>query len=143
MSHQRKAVLLAAGFLLVVLSSASTVVVMKSMNDGGTRRAVGELPSRRFDLFERYDECEKAVRRAVSDHVVSLISDDRAARYDERSNINKLFFLADVAGEDSAGVHLERGVRQIFARCDVSAETGRIEAIYLREESDPEYIEAS
>ncbi len=143
MNQQRKVVLLAAGCLLIVLSSATTVVVMNSSSDGRLARGEGELPMRRYDLFESYDECESAVKQAVVGHVVSMVSDDRAARYDESSNVNKLFFLADVAAEDSTGVHLEQGVRQIFARCDVSAETNRIEGVYLRAENDPEYIEAS
>ncbi|MAZ88045.1 MAG: hypothetical protein CL693_10390 [Cellvibrionaceae bacterium] len=142
MNQSSKTVLLAAACLLIILSSAATVVVMNSLSDGRSVRAEGELPLRRYDLFESYDECEADVKKAVVGHVVSLVSDDRAARYDESSNTNKLFFLADVAAEDSTGVHLEQGISQIFARCDVSAETNRIEGVYLRRESDPEYVEA-
>lgn len=137
---QRSVLLVLMALLIVVLASASTYGIVL-MTSAKSSTGYGVVKSRRFDVFEGYRECELAVRRAISGNVIGLESDDRAAKYSERGNLNTLFFTIDYS--EQSGVVGYRGgdLKRVYAGCEVSAETNRIETVKLRPAGEEDYTE--
>ncbi|MGH1373488.1 MAG: hypothetical protein ACRBBW_15720 [Cellvibrionaceae bacterium] len=140
MSMPKTSILIIAAIVLVVLSSLSTYAFL-TLQSSGTSQGFGDQSSRRFDVFESYNQCEKAVRNSVSGKVISVEGDDRAAQYHRSTNLNMLFFAVDYS--ESRGMLGYSGgqVKRLYARCEVSAETNRIEAVKLRPADEKEYTE--
>ena len=135
----RTAILVVAAILLVFLSSLSTYAVLTFMPRG--EGGIGESNSRRFDVFEGYKRCDAAVRNAVAGKVISIEGDDRAAHYNRTSNLNMLFFAVDYSQEGGMFGYSGGKLKRTYARCEVSAETNRIEAVRLRPADEKEYTE--
>lgn len=135
----RTTILVVAAILLVLLSSLSTYAVLTFMPKG--EGGFGENTSRRFDIYEGYNQCEKAVRNAVTGKVISIEGDDRAAQYNRTSNLNMLFFAVDYSQEGGMFGYSGGVLKRTYARCEVSAETNRIEAVRLRPADEKEYTE--
>ena len=96
---------------------------------------------RRFDVFDGFSLCEQAIRRSLQGHVVSLDSDDRAAKYDPRSNMNQLFFAAAYRPKSGLFGSASQQEKQIYVRCDVSAENNEVEAVRIRPAEEEDFTE--
>ncbi len=136
----RASILIVAAIVLVVLSCVSTYafLALSSSNSGGD---FGDRQSRRFDVFESYNQCEKAVRDSVNGKVIAIEGDDRAAQYHSATNLNRLFFAVDFSEDQGMFGYSGGKLKRLYARCEVSAETNRIEAVKLRPANEKEYTE--
>jgi hypothetical protein len=136
----RTRILVIIAILLVLLSCVSTYafLVLRSSSSGGD---FGDQRSRRFDVFDGYNQCKKMVRESVNGKVISIESDDRAAQYNRAGNLNMLFFAVDYSEKQGMFGYSGGQLKRLYARCEVSAGSNRIEAIKLRPADEKEYTE--
>ncbi len=140
MSMPKTSIIIIMAIVLVVLSCLSTYAFLTMQsNDSGS--GFGDQTSRRFDVFESYNQCEKAVRNAVHGKVISIEGDDRAAQYHRATNLNMLFFAVNFSEEGGMFGYSGGQLKRLYARCEVSAKTNRIEAVKLRPADEKEYTE--
>ena len=133
-------IIIAGALLLIVASSAATLVFF-NLSGGESAEPYTEAVHRRFDIFEGYGRCLEQVKRAVPGEVLSVQGDDRSAQYDRSNNINMMFFEAEYRASRGVFGGFEEAITTVYARCDVSAETNRIESIKLRPSNEKEYVE--
>lgn len=129
----------AAGVLLVAASITMTLWFI-GYSEPEEEYSVSSS-SRRFDLYEGFSLCEDAIRVSIGGKVVTLDTDDRAAKYDPGSNTNRLFFVAVYQKKTGLIGTSFDPEEKVFIRCDVSAKTNRVEAIRLRTGEDENYTD--
>lgn len=140
MAIPKTSVVIIAAVVLVILSCLSTYAFLALQTNAGGA-GFGEQTSRRFDVFEGYNQCEKAVRNAVHGKVISIEGDDRAAQYNRSTNLNMLFFAVDFSEDGGMFGYSGGQLKRLYARCEVSAESNRIEAVKIRPADEKEYTE--
>ena len=126
--------------ILLALASGTAYFFLDFKGDSESVDAISKRP-RRFNVFDGFSLCEQAIRDSVSGKLISLESDDRAAKYDYRDNMNLLFFNAVYrpgVGLWGGGHGAETGA---FIRCDVSAETNQVEAVRIRPGEEEDFTE--
>ncbi len=140
MSMSKTSIIIIAAIILVVFSCLSTYAFL-TLWPKSSGAGFGSESSRRYDVFESYNQCEAAVRNSIRGKIVSLEGDDRAAQYHLPTNMNMLFFSVDYS--EKAGMFGYRGgeLKRIYARCEVSAKSNRIEAVKLRPADEKQYTE--
>ena len=133
-------VIVIAALVVVAIASVSTVLFIRFDGQSDSVDEISKRP-RRFNLFDGFSLCEQAIRDSVGGKVIELESDDRAARYEFRDNINQLFFTMvyrPVTGVFGGKMGEET---KVFVRCDVSAETNDVEAIRVRPGEEEDFTE--
>lgn len=129
-----------AAVVLVVISSGATFFILQT-GVSGSRDTYGTAVPRRFDVFEGYNRCLTTVEDNVPGRVVSIEGDDRAAKYDRSTNMNLLFFSVDYSNGSGSSGYRGGQLLKIYALCEVSAKTNRIESVKMRPANEKEFTE--
>lgn len=134
--------------VLVLLAMLATAAVLFYSAEGeiplfGERRDKPVKAPRRFNTFSAFTDCETAIKKNLGGKVLSVESDDRAAKYDYRENLNLLFFKAVYRPEKSFFGGIDYREKEVFVRCDASAETNEIVALRVRPSEGESYSELS
>lgn len=132
-------VILAAVSVLLLSGVSAWMLLAFDVLDSQGGEASGK--PRRFDVFDGYGLCETAIKKSLDGKVLFVESDDRAARYDYRSNMNQIFFLSSYLPETGLFGSLSDTEKEVFIRCDVSAETNVVEAVRIRPGDEEAFTE--
>lgn len=126
-THQR---LLYAGLLigLVGLTSGATYLatthnLLEWQRNGRTQAAA---PSHLYSLFAGHGVCEQAIYEAAPGKVITLESDDRAAKYNAYDDSNVLTFEAEVKPDKLRFLSEQRSTYKIVYRCHTSSIDNRL-----------------
>ena len=122
--------------LIMVLSILATVFAANYLR--GYTLSFGDLlslnafrldregPSKHYDLFAGHSFCEQAIRKKVDGRIVSLTSDDRAAKVNSYANTNVLIFKADIVPLNTKFRSEHLSTRQYDIKCATSIASNKV-----------------
>jgi len=126
-THQR---LIYAGVLiaLVGLTSGATYLVTTHnlLEWQRNTRPQTAAPSHLYSLFSGHGVCEKAIHEAAPGKVITLQSDDRAAKYNAYDDSNVLTFEAEVKPNNLRFLSEQRSTYKVVYRCHTSSIDNRL-----------------
>jgi len=79
-----------------------------------------------YDLFAGHSFCEDAIRGKVDGKIISLTSDDRAAKVNTYTNTNILTFKASIARVNEQFLSEQHSTREYDIKCSTSIETNTV-----------------
>jgi len=78
------------------------------------------------DLFAGHSFCEDAIRGKVEGKIISLTSDDRAAKINTYTNTNILTFKANIARVNEPFLSEQHSTREYDIKCSTSINTNTV-----------------
>jgi hypothetical protein len=81
---------------------------------------------RNYDLFAGHSFCEDAIRKRIKDRIISLTSDDRAAKVNQYARTNILTFKADIVPGDIKYRSEQHSTREFNIKCSTSIDTNNV-----------------
>jgi len=79
-----------------------------------------------YDLFAGHSFCEDAIRGKVDGKIISLTSDDRAAKINTYTNTNILTFKANIARVNEQFLSEQHSTREYDIKCSTSIDTNAV-----------------
>ncbi len=79
-----------------------------------------------YDLFAGHSFCEDAIRKRVNGRIISLTSDDRAAKVNNYARTNILTFKANIVSDDTEYKSEQHSTREFNIKCSTSIDTNKV-----------------
>ena len=80
----------------------------------------------KYDLFDGHNFCEEAIRDRVKGKIITLTSDDRAAKVNTYTNTNILAFTASIVPDDEEFLSEQLSTREFSIKCATSIDTNNV-----------------
>jgi hypothetical protein len=126
-THQR---LLYAGLIigLIALTSGATYLVTSQnlLEWQLNSRSQEESTAHLYGLFAGHGVCEQAIKDAVQGKLITLESEDRAAKYNAYDDSNVLTFNAEIKPDKQRFLSEQRSTYKIMYRCHTSSVDNRL-----------------
>ena len=91
-----------------------------------TSRVKSAARKQSFDLFAGYSSCENAIREKAEGKVISLTSDDRAAKVNTYTNTNILTFKANIVPPNERFLSEQHSTREYDIKCATSISSNAV-----------------
>ena len=129
-SGSPKRVIVYAGICagVIALTCAATYVAMTENLLAWTHNsgAKSPAPAHLFDLFSGHDVCKAAIYKAAPGTIITLQSDDRAAKYNAYDDSNVLTFEAEINPSGVRFLSQQRSTYKIMYRCYTSSVDNKV-----------------
>jgi len=126
-THQR---LLYVGLItgLIALTSGATYLVTTHniLEWQPGKRSQAKTPTHLYSLFSGHGVCQQAIKEAAPGEVITLASDDRAAKYNAYDDSNVLTFEAEIKPDKLRFLSEQRSTYKIVYRCHTSSIDNRL-----------------
>ena len=114
------ATLFAANYMRDNNMTLSNMFSLKTFSSNKTTK------KKNYDLFAGHSFCEDAIRGKVEGKIISLTSDDRAAKINTYANTNILTFKANIARVNERFLSEQHSTREYDIKCSTSINTNTV-----------------